>query len=295
MLKIISILILLSSSSFADLKFYWTGVAGIYVTDGKNGIYFDPVFHRPSILDVLFNKPLVIDEKKVEFYLNKMGKNIPVNAVFVSHSHHDHASDVGAVAKMKGSVVHGTITTKYLAKAFDVSDWKIKLIKHGDKYKFGDFEVEVVQSKHGKIMGLVEFQYGELERPTKRPIPIRDFRMGDAFSYLLTYKKKKYLLQQGSRFTHQLKERIKGEEFEVVFQGLGNRRSTKDLMENIWDLAKVKTIFPLHHDNFFAPLRDDLKVEYLFNIDFDEFKEQMNKNKDKYQVIFPEYFKPYEL
>lgn len=292
MKKLTIVLLLLSFSALADLEAYWSGVAGIYITDGKNGVYFDPVFHRPGPLDIIFNRPLKIDEKVVSSYLKKMGDG-PVDAIFVSHSHHDHASDVGAVAKLKGSVVHGTKTTKYLAMAFDVPKEKIKEIRHGNKFKYGDFEVEVIQSKHGKIMGFFEFQFGELDHPVKRPIKLRDFRMGDAYTYLITYKDKKYLFQQASRFTPELKERIKGEKFEVIFQGLGNRRSTADLKKNIWELAKVKTIVPIHHDNFFAPLKKNLKVEYLININFDEFKNEMTKSK--YQTIYPKYFQPFSI
>lgn len=293
MKKIIPLLLAMSFSTFAQLKAYWSGVAGIYITDGKNGIYFDPVFHRPGALDILFNRPLKIDDKLVASYLKKMG-NGPVDAIFISHSHHDHASDVGAVAKIKDSVVHGTKTTRYIAKAFGVSDKKIKQINHGDKYKYGSFEIEVIQSKHGKILGYFEFQFGELDHPVKRPIHIRDFRMGNAYSYIITYKEKKYLFQQASRYTPELRKRIKGENFEVIFQGLGNRRSTADLRENIWELASVKTIVPIHHDNFFVPLRKDLKIEYLINIKFDEFKAEIEKSK-RYQVIYPKYFKPFDI
>lgn len=292
MKKLLPFLFLLSLSSFAQLKAYWSGVAGIYITDGKNGVYFDPVFHRPGPLDILFNRPLKIDEKVVASYLKKMGDG-PIDAIFVSHSHHDHASDVGAVAKLKGSVVHGTKTTRYITKAFGVTDEKIKEIRHGDKYKYGDFEIEVIQSKHGKILGYFEFQFGELDHPVKRPIKLRDFRMGDAYTYLITYKGKKYLFQQASRFTPELKKRIKGEKFEVVFQGLGNRRSTADLRKNIWELANIKTIVPIHHDNFFAPLKKNLELELLININFDEFKSEMSKSK--YQTIYPKYFQSFSI
>ncbi|MDA9793187.1 hypothetical protein N9B72_01255 [Bacteriovoracaceae bacterium] len=287
MTKLFLLMAFFSISAFAELKIYWSGVAGLYFNDGKHGVFFDPVFNRPSLIDIAFNTKYKLDRKLVTDALNKMDAKI-VNAVFVSHSHHDHSIDTPIVSLETGAGVYGTITTRNLAMAHGVKKNKTFLIKHGDTYKFGDFKVEVVDSIHGKIFGLFEFQGGELERATTIPIPIRDYRVGKPFTYILSHQGKKYLIQQASRYTDDLRKRIRGEDFEVIFQGLGNRRSTQDLVDNIWKLTSAKKIVPIHHDNFLFKLKSETSIDYLFLINFEEFLRVSKKNN--YQVIQPMYY-----
>jgi L-ascorbate metabolism protein UlaG (beta-lactamase superfamily) len=109
----------------------------------KGKVYlFDAYFDRtPRSHDLGFT---AADVKKAE-------------AVFVSHAHFDHISDIGPVARQTGAAVVGAPITAEVAQKLGVPEKQIVVAKGGESLKFGDATVEVALAQHSTIQpGLLD-------------------------------------------------------------------------------------------------------------------------------------------
>jgi L-ascorbate metabolism protein UlaG (beta-lactamase superfamily) len=78
-------------------------------------------------------------------------------AIFVSHAHFDHISDIGPVARQTGAPVVGAPITAETAKKLGVPEKQIVAAKGGETLKFGDATVEVALAQHSTIQpGLID-------------------------------------------------------------------------------------------------------------------------------------------
>jgi len=72
-------------------------------------------------------------------------------AIFVSHAHFDHISDIGPVARQTGAPVVGAPITADTARKLGAPDKQIVVAKGGETMKFGDATVEIALAQHSTI------------------------------------------------------------------------------------------------------------------------------------------------
>src|SRR5271169_5256722 len=72
-------------------------------------------------------------------------------AIFVSHAHFDHISDIGPVARQTGAPVIGAPITAETAKKLGAPESQIVVAKGGETMKFGDASVEIALAQHSTI------------------------------------------------------------------------------------------------------------------------------------------------
>src|SRR5215469_11217906 len=90
-------------------------------------------------------------------------------AIFVSHAHFDHISDIGAVAKQTGAPVIGAPLTAEIAKKLGTPEQQIVVAKGGETMKFGDATVEIALAQHSTIQpGLTDI-YANLYKNDSPP------------------------------------------------------------------------------------------------------------------------------
>ena len=73
------------------------------------------------------------------------------DAIFVSHAHFDHISDVGALARQTGAPVVGAPITAEIAKKLGVPEQQIVVATGGETMKFGDATAEIALAQHSTI------------------------------------------------------------------------------------------------------------------------------------------------
>jgi L-ascorbate metabolism protein UlaG (beta-lactamase superfamily) len=73
------------------------------------------------------------------------------DAVFISHAHFDHISDVGPVARQTGAPVIGAPLTAEVAERLGVPSKQIVVAKGGETMKFGDATMEIALAQHSTI------------------------------------------------------------------------------------------------------------------------------------------------
>jgi L-ascorbate metabolism protein UlaG (beta-lactamase superfamily) len=281
---------LLSFDLHATISWGWSGIAGVYLTDGKTHLFFDPVFSRPSIPQILLGSTYEIDENYVRSELTEMGIS-KLDGIFIGHSHFDHSLDMHVINKMVGGKIHGTQSTAFLAEAHGLRDDQYQIVKNGDEIILGDFKVRIVDSEHGKILGFYEYQGGELNAPLGRKPDLSDYVMGGSFSFYVTHPEGEFFVHQASRTSDEIKKLLKDRTVDILFQGIANRKSSQDLYEGIVNQAKeVKLVVPIHHDNFFLQKSKELMKE-LWGVNYDEFLNYFTDKKIRTQS--PSYNKIY--
>jgi hypothetical protein len=78
-------------------------------------------------------------------------------AIFVSHAHFDHISDIGPVSRQTGAPVIGAPLTAQTAKKLGTPESQIVVAKGGESLKFGDATVEIALAQHSTIQaGLLD-------------------------------------------------------------------------------------------------------------------------------------------
>ena len=90
-------------------------------------------------------------------------------AVFVSHAHFDHISDIEPVAKQTGAKVVGAPITSEVAQKLGVPASQIVTAKGGESLKFGDATLEVALAQHSTIQDGLQAIYAQLYANDTRP------------------------------------------------------------------------------------------------------------------------------
>jgi glyoxylase-like metal-dependent hydrolase (beta-lactamase superfamily II) len=90
-------------------------------------------------------------------------------AIFVSHAHFDHISDIGPVSRQTGAPVIGAPLTAEMAKKLGTPEQQIVVAKGGESLKFGDATVEIALAEHSTIQdGLIDI-YASLYKNDSPP------------------------------------------------------------------------------------------------------------------------------
>jgi L-ascorbate metabolism protein UlaG (beta-lactamase superfamily) len=82
---------------------------------------------------------------------------VKAEAIFVSHAHFDHISDIGPVARQTGAPVVGAPLSIDVARRLGVPEKQLVVAKGGESMKFGDATVEIALAQHSTIQpGLID-------------------------------------------------------------------------------------------------------------------------------------------
>jgi L-ascorbate metabolism protein UlaG (beta-lactamase superfamily) len=76
---------------------------------------------------------------------------VKAEAIFVSHAHFDHISDIGPVARQTGAPVVGAPITIETARKLGAPEKQLVVAKGGETMKFGDATVEIALAQHSTI------------------------------------------------------------------------------------------------------------------------------------------------
>ena len=114
----------------------WLGNANFEFAYRGKVYLFDAYFDRPPRSHDLGFK--AADVKKAD-------------AIFISHAHFDHISDIGPVARQTGAPVVGAPLSIEVARKLGVPERQLVVAKGGETMHFGDATVEIALAQHSTI------------------------------------------------------------------------------------------------------------------------------------------------
>ena len=225
--------------------FVWTGVAGFVFEVGGTRIAFDPFVTRPGLFATVLQRARP-DEAAVARHFGGL------DAVFVGHTHYDHAMDLPAVARASPrATIHGSRTTVETCRRLGVPDDRLALARDGVRVTVGPFTVEPVASEHG-VVPLVRF-VDRLDLP-REGVPRTPFRWprGDVFAWRVEVGGRSFHLQ-GSAGLAEIPLARQGRA-DVLIACLAARAGTPRYLARLGDRLRPRVLIPCHHDDFFRPL-----------------------------------------
>lgn len=125
-------------SSSLQVKFF--GVSTLLFDDGETQILIDGFFSRPSLYQVLFQKiqsqPELILQMIQQQHLQR------TQAIFVTHSHYDHALDIGELARqLPHTKIIGSNSSLNIARGGQVTEQQLIQVQPLHALSFGEFKV----------------------------------------------------------------------------------------------------------------------------------------------------------
>src|SRR6476661_681309 len=103
------------------------GVSTVLLSDGETSVMTDGFFSRPPLLRSVL-RPLRPDGAAVDRALARVGTE-RLAAVFVAHSHYDHALDSPIVAQRTGAELVGSPSTRRIAEGYGFAPDRFRTIE----------------------------------------------------------------------------------------------------------------------------------------------------------------------
>jgi L-ascorbate metabolism protein UlaG (beta-lactamase superfamily) len=242
------------------VKVTFFGTTTLLFDDGETQLMTDGFFTRPSLITVARGK-LETDTKIVDAVLKK-AKIDRLQALFVAHSHYDHALDAAYVAKTTKAKLHGSASTLNIGRGGGLGDEQMVLFEPGKEQAVGKFKVTVLKGKHSPPIKGINDDLGQtIDKPLKQPATARDYKEGGSFDFLIKHGDRAILVIPSGNYVEGALDKVRAD---VLFLGTGGvGKQTREFQTNLYDntVKKVqpRLVIPVHWDNFFTPLSDRLE------------------------------------
>ena len=245
----------------------WFGVTTILFDDGETQILIDGFISRPSFIESLFGVPVASDAPMINYVLNEYGMQ-RLAAIIPAHSHHDHAMDVGAIANRSSASIIGSETTANIARGAGVPEDQIIVAEAGARYTFGDFTVTLLPCPHAPVglRGTVPLS-GTLDEPLVMPAPVDAWRMGGAWSIVVSHLQGTTIVQGSAGFVEGALDDVAAD---VVMLGVDMLESLgRDYAEDYWQSLVTATgaraVIPVHFEDFTRPFGEIVLMPALLD------------------------------
>ena len=247
-----------------SVKVTFYGTSTLLFDDGSTQILIDACITRPAMETLLASlnsgKALIqTDPAMVDGWLARpeVGQ---IAAMFVAHSHHDHAIDVAYIANRTGAQVHGSESTLNIARGGGVPEGQLSRYRLWVPVQVGDFTVTVLPGRHPpNPPPLTDDRDLTIDAPLPQPAAFADYVEGGSFAFLIEHGGHTTLVQVPSYVIGVLEE-VRAEILflSVVPIGIGGRRRTDAFYDQIIGVVKPQLVIPVHWDNFTEPVSGDL-------------------------------------
>ncbi|HJL00578.1 MAG TPA: MBL fold metallo-hydrolase [Polyangiaceae bacterium LLY-WYZ-15_(1-7)] len=263
----------------APLRLRWLGTAGHVVETPGATVLLDPFLSRPSLGHTATRRLRPTPDDWWAWLPPR------VDAIACGHSHYDHLLDAPLIARRTGAKLLGSRTTCSFARAHGVPEAQlVEIPPTGGAARVGDVTIRFVPSLHGRIAaGRVPFP-GAVEAPPELPARVWHYKMGGAFGVLLE--------TPGGRVYHNgsadlVDAELEAHDADVLLVGLAGRQATPDYLARMTRLLGPRLLVPTHHDLFFAPLEDGLRL--LPGVDLGGFVAEAARLAPDARVVSPGY------
>ena len=244
------------------LRVHYFGTSTLLFDDGETQILIDGFFSRPSLSKVIFGKinssPTVIQNMIQRYQLTRN------QAIFVSHSHYDHALDISELAKqLPHTRIVGTQSSLNIARGNKIAESQLRLVKPFESLQLGAFKVTPIPSQHTPATAVNNDLGEEIKTPLTLPARYNAFKEGGSFDYLIEHLGYKILVKAS---TGAIDQQLKDIQVDTLFLGIAQlskqpKSYQEQYLQNSLGLTQPKRVIPIHWDNFFKGL--DQPFEFL--------------------------------
>jgi L-ascorbate metabolism protein UlaG (beta-lactamase superfamily) len=236
------------------------GVSTILFDDGDTQLMIDGFFSRPSMVKVLTSQvstdTLLVNQIISQYRVHKL------KAIFVTHSHYEHAMDAAYMARKTNSILHGSPSTIQIGLGGGLTDDHMAVFDLDKEYQYGDFTVKVIQSKHSPAAAYNDDLGKIINKPLQQPVRASDYVEGGSFDFLIQHEGRTVFVKPSANYILNKLTNIRAD---VLFLGVGGLSNQDSAFINAYyhqtvGMMKPSLVIPLHWDNFFQPFSDRLQM-----------------------------------
>ncbi len=272
----------------------WLGVSTLLFDDGDTQILIDGFISRPTLSEILLQRPVDSDAAMIDYALNeyRLGR---LAAIIPVHSHFDHAMDIGAIANRSSASILGSESTANIARGAGVPEDQIIIVSDGAEYSFGDFSVKLIESVHGPVgwRGQIPLA-GSIDEPLVLPAPVVAWRAGRSYSIVISHPLGTTIVQGSAGFIEGALNEVQADVVMLgvaLLEGLG-----RDYAQTYWQELVTATgaqfVFPIHFDDYTNPYGEiELMPKVLDNFAItvqwlEEFKAEWDPDTQLFMPVF---------
>jgi L-ascorbate metabolism protein UlaG (beta-lactamase superfamily) len=277
------------------------GISTVYLSDGESSIMIDGMFTRRSFTEHRQHN-FSPDKGAIDKGLNNAGIK-KIDALFVGHSHFDHALDAAVTAEKSNAILYGSEST---LKLFPDYHNKSEILV-GQPYQIGNFSVTVFETQHvpkEPFRQNVEYFFTAVYAKGHKFIC-----EGKVYSFLVKHGDTDILIIPSSSLNHtDLPINTKAD---VVFFSIGllsKQPYASKYIENYWNngvkQTNAKLVIPIHYDDFRKPISEDGTLTLplvladkisLTMAKLDKLAAEQNANGENVEIRFSPIIKPFLL
>lgn len=275
-----------ASTNAAGLTATWFGTTAVLLSDGDRSLFMDPFLTRPEgWLRMLSNQPIAPDEEKIARTLSK-AKLKNLEAVLVSHSHHDHGMDAGVVARLTDAVLVGSESTLNIGRGSGVLEPQLRLAKLGEPMRFGPYTVTFFESKHAGATGGTPT--GEIIEPLRTPARYLDYKQGGTYSILIEHRLGSLVFHGSAGYVPGM---LKGRRADAVMLGVAFADDYESYLHELVDAVGATRVIPIHWDDF-TRSADRPLIPNLIGVGLAKFFSEMTRLRPEIKVDTLPYGEP---
>ena len=294
-MNIISLVLLLLCSlpiyatTASQLSVKWTGIAGVLISDGETDLGFDLTMTKPELKHWLFNSRFLPDEDLLKASVKKYDIK-KLDALFISHTHCDHAVDIPWFSAEFSAPIYGTISIHRLAKAYSkLKDRKVFLqdMKPKQTIQVGEFKITPFTRIHAPILQMIDWHFLEGDVPENTSLNFYDYYTGDTWSYLVEHPLGNIYVEQGGQPVDAILNFLP--KIDIAILGTANKKSVTHWIEGYGIKLKPKVVMPVHYDWFLHKWPN--KPFVMPGMDLEKLESELKKLNIKFQferIIYQE-------
>tara|TARA_R110002049_G_scaffold9444_4_gene48043 strand:- start:10584 stop:11627 length:1044 start_codon:yes stop_codon:yes gene_type:complete len=233
----------------------WFGVTTLLFDDGETQLLIDGFVSRPTLADILLDRPVNNDAAKINYFLNEYEIN-RLAAIIPAHSHFDHAMDIAAIANRSSASILGSESSAHIGRGAGVPPDQIVVVADGADYTFGEFSVRFIATGHAPVgwRGAVPLP-GAIESPLRMPAPVSAFREGGSYAIVVSHPSGSALVLGSAGLQPGKLDNL---QVDTVFLGVGMIEGLgQAYIQDYWKYAVTatgaKTVVPVHFDDYTQP------------------------------------------
>jgi L-ascorbate metabolism protein UlaG (beta-lactamase superfamily) len=248
----------------------WLGTSTLLFDDRETQVLIDGIFTRLNPFQIGLFLPVSSDIATINYAITEFRMD-RVAAIVPSHSHFDHAMDVGHVANRTSAVILGSESTANIARGAQVPVDQYQILAEGETRQFGDFTIKLLASRHAPVKpgGDGPFFPGTIDEPLRQPASVHEWKEGVVWSVFIGHPRGTTLIQSSGGF---IEDKLDGESADVVMLGIaGIARIGREYVQALWNetvaLTGATRVIPVHHDDFTAAFGEvSLRPDAVDNI-----------------------------
>lgn len=240
-------------STNTALTVHFFGVSTLLFDDGTDQILIDGFFSRPSLWQVIshpLNANQAVLNTVIQDYDLKRTK-----AIFVTHSHYDHALDLTALMQHlpHTQLIGSHSSLRIVNNNTQGTMQRLHLADTQQPFQFGAFKVTAIPSAHTPPTAVNNDLGEEISTDFHLPARFSEFKEGGSFDYLIEHREHKILVKASTGLIPKQYQNLK---VDTLFLGIAQlSRQSKQyqqayLKESLHALQPQQVI-PIHWDDFF--------------------------------------------